>query len=104
MCSKCKSSTSRHFAYPMILVLPNQSAATLLATMAIFLLELNPNFQEIGYGLLGCAAGTVLYSTFVYTRRVRLLRTGQPYGYIDYFGPLVLSSFLFLGIVQFQID
>ena len=100
MCSKCKSSTSRHFAYPMILVLPNQSAATLLATMAIFLLELNPNFQEIGYGLLGCAAGTVLYSTFVYTRRVRLLRTGQPYGYIDYFGPLVLSSFLFLGIVS----
>lgn len=37
---------------------------------------------------------------FVYTRRVRLLVTGQPYGYVDHVGPVLLSLALFLGILS----
>lgn len=52
----------------------------------------------MAFGLLGCAAGTILYSIFVYARRLRLLETGQPYGYVDHVGPALLSLALFLGI------
>ena len=67
--------------------------------MALLILGINPEFQAIAFGLLGCAAGIILYSMFVYTRRLRLLETGQPYGYVDHVGPALLSLALFLGIV-----
>jgi hypothetical protein len=63
------------------------------------MLGLNSEFQPISFGLLGFAAGTVLYSIFVYNRRVRLLVTGQPYGYIDHFGPILVSLVLFMAII-----
>ena len=80
--------------------LPTQSGAVLLATVALLLHELNPKFHGIGFGLLSGAAVTILYSSFVYFRRVRMLVTGQPYGYIDHAGPVLLSAAIFLGVVS----
>ncbi len=41
--------------------------------------------QRNSYRLIGCAAFVMLYSIFVYFRRLHLLSSGKPYGYVDRF-------------------
>jgi len=84
---------------PFSVCIYNQSSAVLLVTIALIMLGKGTKFLRVGFVLLGCAAVVALYSMFVYTRRVRLLSTGEPYGYLDHFGPKFLSMTIFLGIV-----
>ena len=40
----------------------------------------------------------VCYASFIYFRRVSLLRSGQPYGYLDFVGPAILSVGVGIGV------
>ena len=40
----------------------------------------------------------VAYASFVYFRRVRLLRSGQAFGYLDFVGPTILAAGVGLGV------
>lgn len=40
----------------------------------------------------------VLYSTFTYFRRIRLLTSGKPYGYIDFVGPAIVAVGVTVGV------
>jgi uncharacterized membrane protein YidH (DUF202 family) len=78
------------------------SAAVLLTTIAVLLLQFethHPHYWRVGLALLGTSAVTVLYSVYVYMRRVKLLSHGEPYGYVDHCGPALLSTAVFLGLV-----
>jgi SPX domain protein involved in polyphosphate accumulation/uncharacterized membrane protein YidH (DUF202 family) len=77
------------------------SAALFLITIAVLLIEYGsaqPNVMPIGYFLIGDSIFIVVYSLFVYYRRVYLLSTGKPFGYIDMVGPLLLAGSVLIGI------
>jgi uncharacterized membrane protein YidH (DUF202 family) len=78
------------------------SAAVLVTTIAVLLLKIetqHPYCWGVGLALLGTSAVTVVYSVYVYVRRVKLLSRGEPYGYVDHCGPLFLSCAIFLGLL-----
>jgi hypothetical protein len=41
----------------------------------------------------------MLYSVFVYFRRLQLLASGKPYGYVDRVGPLLLGAAVLFGVI-----
>lgn len=73
----------------------------LLVTIAALLLNFEIDKHDtyrVGCALALCATLIVFYAMFVYYRRLRLLRTGSPYGYIDRVGPLLLAGAVLVGI------
>ena len=78
------------------------SGAMLLVTIAALLLNFEIGRHDsyrVGFSLVLCATLIVFYAMFVYYRRLRLLRTRSPYGYIDRVGPLLLAGAVLVGIV-----
>ena len=85
------------------------SASLLLLTIAVLLMGYNgvdgsPSGHSsyahfAGVGLCCGSVLMVLYATFVYFRRIKLLSSGSPYGYVDHVGPAVLSIGVCLGVV-----
>lgn len=77
------------------------SASLLLVTIAVLVLEFPDQYSHAlptGLFLIGCAAFVMLYSIFVYFRRLHLLSSGKPYGYVDRFGPLMLGVAVLVGM------
>jgi uncharacterized membrane protein YidH (DUF202 family) len=84
------------------------SAALLQVTVAVILLEFesqHPEYPLVSIGLLlcGCAAVIIAYALYAYHRRVRLLMSGEPYGYIDHTGPTFLGCSIFIGLLALLI-
>lgn len=78
------------------------SASLLLVTVAVIVLEFPDQYTQAvptGLFLIACAAVVMLYSVFVYFRRLQLLSSGKPYGYVDRVGPLLLGAAVLLGVV-----
>jgi len=78
------------------------SAALFLITIAVLILELgtknNANNLAISFMLVLFGGIVICYGVFAYHRRLHLLTSGKPYGYIDRIGPLFLASATFIGI------
>jgi uncharacterized membrane protein YidH (DUF202 family) len=77
------------------------SAALFLTTIAALLLNFdtkNGNELTSGLALIWLAGCIVIYSLFVYCRRLKLLRTGQTYGYVDRVGPSLLAGAVIAGL------
>ena len=77
------------------------SAALLLVTIAAIIMENSGQHKHavtMGFSLMTCAAFVVVYAMFVYFRRLQLLSSGQPYGYVDKNGPLVLAIAVLAGL------
>jgi uncharacterized membrane protein YidH (DUF202 family) len=82
------------------------SAGLLLVTISVILLGIDSNMgststyaRKAGVGVCGGAVMIVFYATFVYFRRLRLLSSGSPYGYVDHVGPFVLAVSVCIGVV-----
>lgn len=74
------------------------SAALLLLTVSSIMMgsgEYNGTSSVIAF----CALILVAYAAFVYFRRVRLLQTGEAYGYLDFLGPSILAAGVGLGVL-----
>eukprot|EP00977_Amphora_coffeiformis_P000354 scaffold98_cov172-Amphora_coffeaeformis.AAC.8 len=78
------------------------SAALFLVTTSALLLEVD---HGQGYAivtskvLLGFASVISVYALYLYYHRIHLVKTGQPYGYVSHFGPLVLTCATIAGTV-----
>jgi uncharacterized membrane protein YidH (DUF202 family) len=76
------------------------SAALLLVTIAVLLLDFE---SDLAYArtaskiLVGTGIFITVYSVFVYFRRVRMLESGTPYGYVDHIAPVLLSGAILVG-------
>ena len=82
------------------------SAGLLLVTISVILLGIDSSMgststfaRKSGVGVCGGAVLIVFYATFVYFRRLRLLATGNPYGYVDNIGPVVLAIAVSVGVI-----
>ena len=80
------------------------SAALLLVTVALILLETNDDesghvLATLGAVMNGCALFVAAYAAYVYFRRVHLIKQGKAFGYADYIGPTILTGAVFLGVV-----
>lgn len=78
------------------------SGGLLLVTVAALVLDFQSDRAgslAVGFALTCCASVIVCYATFVYYRRVHLLRSASPYGYIDVFGPILLAGSVLIGVV-----
>jgi len=82
------------------------SAALLLVTISVILLGIDSNMgttseyaRKAGIGVCCGAVMIVCYATFTYFRRLQLLSTGRPYGYIDHVGPFILACSVCVGVV-----
>ena len=78
------------------------SAALLLVTVAAILIETGGSTSYLSYTSKALSIGAVvvvMYATFVYFRRISLLSQGKPYGYVDFFGPILLAIAVFAGVV-----
>ena len=78
----------------------------------VFILLFSPFFRQLIPNNVYCcrhryvigAVVIVLYSTFVYFRRIRLLSTGSSYGYIDHVGPVLLAAGVAVGVIIMLIE
>jgi hypothetical protein len=71
-----------------------------LITIDLLLIENginDPLVLKVGYFLIGYSIFIVVYSLFVYYRRIHLLSSGKAFGYIDLVGPLLLGSAVLIG-------
>jgi SPX domain protein involved in polyphosphate accumulation/uncharacterized membrane protein YidH (DUF202 family) len=78
------------------------SGALLLVTVSAIILDFevqNGAKLKAGFAMTLCGALIVCYATFVYFRRLKLLSSGSPYGYIDRVGPLLLACSVLVGVV-----
>ena len=79
------------------------SAGLLLVTISVLLLDFSEDDDNyiLTTGIVLCfgALFVVVYATFVYFRRIQLLSSGKPYGYVDKFGPIILACAVFTGVV-----
>jgi SPX domain protein involved in polyphosphate accumulation/uncharacterized membrane protein YidH (DUF202 family) len=78
------------------------SGALLLVTVSAIILDFeaqNGAKLKAGFAMIVCAALLVCYATFVYFRRLKLLSSGSPYGYIDRVGPVLLACSVLVGVV-----
>eukprot|EP00980_Cylindrotheca_fusiformis_P007686 scaffold1617_cov99-Cylindrotheca_fusiformis.AAC.4 len=46
----------------------------------------------------------LIHAITMYFRRIKLMQTGNPNGYVDKFGPIVLTAVVFLGVVVLLVD
>lgn len=77
------------------------SGGLLLMTVAAILYEYRDSQADYATAALVLLCGAlviVTYSSFVYFRRLRLLESGRPYGYVDKIGPMILSTFVIIGV------
>jgi uncharacterized membrane protein YidH (DUF202 family) len=77
------------------------SAALLLVTIAVLLLDFESDFDDARVAskiLVGTGIFIAVYSVFVYFRRVRMLESGTPYGYVDHVAPILLSGAILAGV------
>ena len=58
-----------------------------------------PGSLSVGLTLMVFAAVVIAYALFNYYRRLKLLTSGSPYGYIDHVGPILLAVAVFVGII-----
>ena len=73
------------------------SAALLLLTVSSIMMgsgSYNGTSSVIAFSSLVL----VLYASYVYFRRVKLLRSGNAYGYLDFVGPAILAAGVGLGV------
>jgi len=73
------------------------SAALLLLTVSSIMMgsgSYNGTSSVIAFSSLVLVA----YASFVYFRRVRLLRSGEAFGYLDFVGPTILAAGVGLGV------
>lgn len=82
------------------------SASLLLVTISVILLGIDSEMGDQSTyatksGIAVCAGAVmiVFYATFVYFRRLHLLSTGSPYGYVDHVGPFILAVSVCGGVV-----
>jgi SPX domain protein involved in polyphosphate accumulation/uncharacterized membrane protein YidH (DUF202 family) len=78
------------------------SAALLLITISAILIEKGDDdgiLAATGMALTIGAGFVVVYATFVYFRRLRLLSKGASYGYVDHLGPVVLAAAVLSGVL-----
>lgn len=77
------------------------SAALLLFTVSVILFDIT-----MDHGVSHTAATCLIcfgmflacYALFTYYRRLRLLQSGSPYGYIDHVGPIIITVSMVLGL------
>eukprot|EP00977_Amphora_coffeiformis_P024034 scaffold14974_cov195-Amphora_coffeaeformis.AAC.41 len=75
------------------------SAALLLLTVAsIMMSNENGDYGHTAALISASALGLVVYATFVYFRRIKLLKSGKGYGYIDHVGPIILAAGVGIGV------
>eukprot|EP00980_Cylindrotheca_fusiformis_P002760 scaffold657_cov108-Cylindrotheca_fusiformis.AAC.1 len=57
-------------------------------------------------GLALCVGSIILliHAIVVYFRRIKLMQTGNPNGYVDRIGPIVLTTVVFLGVVVLLVE
>lgn len=81
------------------------SAALLLITLAqlfYILAAQSENAKEAsiaGTWMLAVSLFIALYGMVTYYRRIYLMKTGKPYGYIDYIAPAVLTVSIISGVI-----
>jgi hypothetical protein len=73
------------------------SAALLLLTVSSILMG-NGNYNGTSSVIAFAAMILVTYASYLYFRRVRLLRSGEAYGYLDFLGPSILAAGVGLGV------
>jgi len=73
------------------------SAALLLLTVSSIMMG-SGSFNGTSSVIAFSALILVAYSSFVYFRRVSLLRSGQAFGYLDFVGPTILAAGVGLGV------
>jgi len=74
------------------------SAALLLLTVSSIMMG-SGNYNGTSSVIAFCSLILVGYASYVYFRRVRLLRSGTPYGYLDFIGPSILAAGVGLGVL-----
>lgn len=73
------------------------SAALLLLTVSSIMMS-SGNYNGTST-IIACASMVlVIYAAFVYFRRVKLLRSGEAYGYLDFVGPSILAAGVGVGV------
>ena len=73
------------------------SAALLLLTVSSIMMG-SGSYNGTSSVIAFSALILVSYASFVYFRRVRLLRSGQAFGYLDFVGPTILAAGVGLGV------
>lgn len=84
---------------------------TFIQWISAGLLLLTVSTIMMGNGYYGTAAlvsfaafSLVVYATFVYFRRIKLLASGKAYGYVDHVGPSVLAVGVSMGVFVVFVD
>ena len=84
------------------------SAALWLLTIAALLAEreVDGTSYLTAAGLVLCTGALVVlvHSLYVYFRRIHLMQTGNPKGYVDRFGPMLLFTAVFCGVITLLVD
>ena len=84
------------------------SAALWLLTVAALIVEreVDGTTYLTSAGIALCVGSIILlfHAIKVYFRRIKLMETGNPNGYVDKFGPLVLTSVVFIGVVVLLVE
>jgi len=73
------------------------SAALLLLTVSSVMMG-SGGYNATSSVIAFASLVLVAYATFVYFRRVNLLRSGNGYGYLDFFGPTILAAGVGAGV------
>eukprot|EP00980_Cylindrotheca_fusiformis_P012181 scaffold2955_cov64-Cylindrotheca_fusiformis.AAC.2 len=86
------------------------SAALWLLTVAALITERESDTGGATYltntGIALCIGSIILlfHAIIVYFRRVKLLQTANPDGYVDKFGPVVLTGVVFVGVLVLLVE
>lgn len=73
------------------------SAALLLLTVSTIMMG-NGDYLRTAALISFSAFFLVIYASFTYFRRIKLLSTGKGYGYVDHFGPTILAVGVGIGV------
>lgn len=77
--------------------------AFFLLSLSVISAEVVGEVTHVIMFLLGLCVVLVLYSVFVYYRRLHLLQSGSPDGYVDRVGPLLLACTVLAGVVMVNV-
>jgi uncharacterized membrane protein YidH (DUF202 family) len=80
------------------------SAALLIITISqlLFILGADRNVESAGIAatwLIAMSLFIAVYALAIYYRRIYLMRSGKPYGYVDFVGPSILTSSIVAGVI-----
>jgi len=57
-----------------------------------------------GIALCSGALAVVAWASYVYSRRIRLLRSGNPRGYVDHIAPILLAGSVLIGVIVLLVE